>query len=153
MFHQRDLADNPTPTGKISGFRTLVGYRVVVWRENYAEMELRLGPSHLNSIGIAHGGVYMTLLDAACGHAVSWCPVPGHVRRCATLALTTHFVAPAKHGIIRAIGRLVGIEGRTATCSGEVLDEAGKTVALGRGSFHYFAGSERVEGVPRTPSG
>jgi hypothetical protein len=30
MPDQPDRADNPMPTGKTSGFRTLVGYRAVV---------------------------------------------------------------------------------------------------------------------------
>ena len=150
MPDKPDRAQNPTPTGKPSGFRTLVGYRAIVWRENYAEMELELGPQHMNSLGITHGGVYEAMLDAACGHAVTWCGVPGHVRRCVTLSLTTTFLAPATTGVIKAIGRLEGMAQRIATASGEVVDERGQILALGQGSFRYFRGSERIEGVPRT---
>jgi uncharacterized protein (TIGR00369 family) len=149
MPDKPDLAENPTPTGKPSGFRTLVGYHVVVWRENYAEIELALGPQHMNSVGITHGGVYMAMLDAAFGHAVTWCPVPAHVRRSVTLSLTTSFLTPAKTGVIKAVGRLEGVSERIATASGEVVDEAGQVLAVGQGSFRYFRGSERVEGVPR----
>jgi uncharacterized protein (TIGR00369 family) len=149
MPGQPDRAENPTPTGKPSGFRTLVGYRAIVWRENYAEIELALGPQHMNSLGITHGGVYVAMLDAAFGHAVTWCSVPGHVRNCVTLSLTTSFLAPATSGVIKAIGRLDGIAERIATTSGEVVDEAGQLLAVGQGSFRYFRGSERVEGVPR----
>jgi uncharacterized protein (TIGR00369 family) len=149
MPGKSDCAENPTPRGKPSGFRTLVGYRAIVWRENYAEIELALGPQHMNSLGITHGGVYITMLDSAFGHAVTWCAVSGHVRLCVTLSITTSFLAPATKGVIKAIGRLDGIAERIATTSGEVVDETGQLLAVGQGSFRYFRGSERVEGVPR----
>jgi uncharacterized protein (TIGR00369 family) len=141
--------NNPTQSGKPSGFRTLIGYRAVVWRENYAEIDLALGDQHLNSLGIVHGAVYVAMLDAACGHAATWCSVPGHVRSCVTLSLTTSFLAPATRGVIKAIGRLEGVEQLIATTSGEVVDEAGQVLAIGQGAFRYFRGSERLEGVPR----
>jgi uncharacterized protein (TIGR00369 family) len=142
-------ADNPTPSGKPSGFRTLVGYRAAIWRENYAEIELALGDQHLNSLRIVHGGVYVAMLDAACGHAATWCSVPGHVRSCVTLSLTTNFLAPATSGVIKAIGRLEGVDQLIATASGEVVDAAGQVLAVGQGAFRYLRGSERAEGVPR----
>jgi len=136
-------------TGKPSGFRTLVGYRAVVWRESYAEVVLDLGAQHLNSLGIMHGGVPMTILDAAMGHAATWCSVPGNVRRCVTVSLTTSFVTPARNGVIRAIGRLIAIDNRIGTCLGEVVDDGGRLIAAGQASFRYFSGCERVEGVAR----
>ena len=39
--------------------------------------------------------------------------------------------------------------GRLVTASGEVHDEDGKLLAVGQGSFLYFPGSERPEGVPK----
>jgi uncharacterized protein (TIGR00369 family) len=149
MPNKRESTEDPTPTGKPSGFRTLVGYRALVWRENYAEIELALGAHHLNSLGIVHGAVYVAMLDAAFGHAATWCSVPGHVRSCVTLSLTTSFLAPATTSMIKAIGRLDGVEQRIATASGEVVDETGQMLAVGQGTFRYFRGSERVEGVPR----
>jgi uncharacterized protein (TIGR00369 family) len=121
----------------------------VVWRENYAEIELVLGQRHLNSLGIVHGAVYAAMLDAAFGHAATWCSVRGHVRSCVTLSLTTSFLAPATSGVIKAIGRLEDVEQLIATTSGEVVDEGGQVLALGQGTFRYFRGSERREGVPR----
>jgi len=143
------LDGSRTMSGKPSGFRSLVGYRAVTWREAYAEIELRLEGQHMNSLGIPHGGVYMTLLDAAFGHAVTWCPVPGNVRTCVTVSLNTSFLASARSGSLKAIGRLDGIEGRIATASGEVRDETGRLLAVGQASFLYAPGSERIEGVAR----
>ena len=138
------------PVGKPSGFRLLVGYRAVVWREGYAEIELALTPDHMNSVGILHGGVYMTILDAAMGHATTWCSVPGHRRHCVTISLNTSFIAATQAGLVRASAQLLSIENRVGLCRGEIRDDAGKLLVVGQGSFRYARGSERLEGVPRS---
>ena len=67
---QHNAFEQPvTMSGKPSGFRALVGYKAVVWRRDYAEVELEIDDRHMNSLGILHGGVYMTMMDAAMGHA------------------------------------------------------------------------------------
>lgn len=133
-----------------SGFRTLLGYRTRVWSENYGEVELALGPQHMNSIGIVHGGVYATLLDAAIGHAVSFCAVPGNARYSTTVSLTTTFLKSVKSGTLVASGRVQSVEGRLATCTAEVRDQEGTLLATAQGSFLYFPGSEHPHGVPRS---
>ncbi len=136
-----------------SGFRTLLGYTTRVWAENYGEVELVIGPQHMNSIGIVHGGVYATLLDAAFGHAVSYCAVPGNARYSTTVSLTTTFLKGAKEGVLRACAKVDGVDGRLATCSGEIRDETGALLAVAQGSFLYFPGSENPEGQPRRKPG
>jgi uncharacterized protein (TIGR00369 family) len=139
----------PMPTGKKSGFRTLLGYRNTVWREGHAEIELEIGPQHLNGMNILHGGAYLTLLDAACGHAATWCANPAHTRFCVTVGLSTSFIRPATAGLITATGRLEAVADRTATCRAEVRDATGRLLAAGQGSFLYMPGSEHLDGVPR----
>jgi uncharacterized protein (TIGR00369 family) len=138
-----------TMSGKTSGFRTLVGYHTVAWARDYGEIELQLAARHGNSIGITHGGVYMTIMDAAMGHAATWCAVPGNVRICVTVSLSTNFIQPAKGKVIRAIGRLHGIHNRIGTVMADVLDEDGTLLASGQGSFRYSPGSETYDGVPK----
>ena len=144
-----DAAPRP---GKRSGFRTLVGYHALDWREGYAEMELDLAETHMNSNGTTHGGVVMTIIDAAMGHAATWCSVPGHARYCATMSLTTSFLVPPRQGDrLRAVGRLISIDHRVATCVAEARNQSGEIVAVAQASFRYATGSEHVEGVPRRP--
>jgi uncharacterized protein (TIGR00369 family) len=132
-----------------SGYRTLIGYRTKAWREGYGEVELEIGPQHLNSAGIVHGGIYCALLDVAMGHAVGFCTVPGNFRFSATVALSTNFLKAAQGGVLVAVGRIDGIEGRLASASGEVRDASGALCAVGQASLLYRPGSERPEGVPR----
>ena len=143
------MQDQSGPQARRSGYRRLIGYRTRVWREAYGEVEMTIGPEHLNSLGLVHGGVYASLLDASLGHAVSFCTTPGNARYSTTMSLTTTFLASASAGTLIAVGRIDGIEGRVVTASGEVRDETGKLIAVGQGSFLYFPGSERPEGVPK----
>lgn len=143
------MQDQSDTQRRRSGYRTLIGYRTSAWREGYGEVQLTVGPQHLNTIGIVHGGVYMSLLDVALGHAVAFCTVPGHFRFSTTVSLTTSFLKGAKSGVLTAIGRVDGVDGRLATGSGEVRDAAGELCAVAQASFLYFPGSERPEGVPR----
>ncbi|MDX2204324.1 MAG: PaaI family thioesterase [Hyphomicrobiaceae bacterium] len=141
------------PERRRSGYRTLVGYTTRVWTDNYGEVELLVGPQHMNSIGIVHGGVYASLLDAAFGHAVSYCAVPGNARYSTTVSLTTTFLKGAGEGVLRASAKVDAVDGRLATCTGEVRDAAGNLLAVAQGSFLYFPGSERPEGQPRRKHG
>ena len=143
------MQDQSDAQRKRSGFRTLIDYRIKAWREGCGEVELPLGPQHLNSIGVVHGGVYASLLDVALGRAVSYCTVPGNVRYSTTVSLTTTFLASTSAGTLTAVGRVDGIEGRLVTASGEVRDAGSVLLAVGQGSFLYFPGSERPEGVPK----
>jgi uncharacterized protein (TIGR00369 family) len=137
------------PQARRSGYRRLIGYRTKVWREAYGEVEMTIGPEHLNSLGVVHGGVYASLLDASLGHAVSFCTTPGNARYSTTVSLTTTFVAAAASGTLTAVGRIDGLDGRLVTASGEVLDQDGRLIAVGQGSFLYFPGSEQPAGVPK----
>ena len=143
------MKDESDTQRKRSGFRDHIGYRTKAWRDGYGEVELIVGQQHLNSVGIVHGGVYMSMLDVALGHAVSFCTVPGNFRFSTTVSLTTSFLKGAKSGVLTAVGRIDGIQGRLATGTGEVRDEAGDLCAVAQASFLYFPGSERPEGVPK----
>jgi uncharacterized protein (TIGR00369 family) len=135
--------------GILAGFRNLVGYRTKGWSEGYGEIHLDIKPTHLNMLGFVHGGVYATIMDAALGHAVAWCAVKGNRRAAVTVSLTTTYLSGASTGTLIAIGRLLHIEGRIATCTGEIRDPAGRLYARGQASFMYLPGNEKLDGVPR----
>lgn len=144
-MNDADPAPGAEPT---SGFRDAVGYTVAAWADGYCEMALEVGPGHINRSGVLHGGVVMTLLDAAAGYAGCWCPTPGRVRKCVTLSMTTQFVKAATGGRVTAIGRVRGGGRRIFFATAELVDASGKLLALGDGSFRYFRGSEDPAGVP-----
>jgi uncharacterized protein (TIGR00369 family) len=135
------------PTQKANRFRSLVGYTTKRWEEGLGEVELVVRADHMNSMGIVHGGVYVTLLDAAFGHAAAWCAVEGHVRSAVTVSLSTTFLAPARTGRILARGSITGQQGRVVTLQGEVFDGDGTVCVVGQASFMYLPGSEHRDGI------
>jgi uncharacterized protein (TIGR00369 family) len=143
------MQDNSDKQVRRSGYRQLIGYRTRAWREGHGEVELAVGPQHLNSIGKVHGGVYASLLDVAMGHAVGFCTTPGNARYSSTVSLATTFLAAVSTGTITATGRVEGVSGRLVTASGEVRSDTGTLLATAQASFLYLAGSERPEGMPR----
>ena len=143
-----DVPAGSTQQKPSHGFRRLIGYQTKVWSEHYGEVTLAIDDRHDNSHGIVHGGVYATLLDAAFGHAVAFCGVPGRTRLAVTITLQTTYLAPARRGVLTGIGRVLHVEGRVATCAGEIHLDDGTLCATGRATFMYRPGSELPEGVP-----
>lgn len=140
----------PDSLGPSAGYGKLIGYRLAAWRADYAEVELELGPQHLNGHGIPHGGLIATLLDTACGYAGVYCTVPGNVRHAVTLSLTTQFVGQVRDpGRLRAIGRKTGGGRSIYFATGEVLDAGGRLIAQATATFRYRKGSEDPAGQPR----
>lgn len=135
--------------GVSGNFRRLVGYTTDIWIEGYSEIGLVIRADHMNSLGFVHGGIYATLLDAAFGHVVAYCAVPGHMRQAVTTSLTTTYLSSSKSGRLMACGRLLGVNGRVATVNGEVVHEDGTVCARGQASFLYFPGSEKPDGIPK----
>jgi len=140
----------PEPAGYASGFRQLVGYEIEEVGLRRAVMSLTLGPQHMNRSGITHGGVILTLIDAAIGYAGCYCTVPGNVRSAASITIATSFLRPTKTGKIRAVGKIRPGGLRIFFGAVEVFDEAGHLVAVGEGTYKYRRGSETPEGRPAT---
>ncbi|MBR9972311.1 PaaI family thioesterase [Magnetospirillum sulfuroxidans] len=130
-----------------SGFQQLLGYELSEWAEGQAVLELMVEHKHTNRAGVLHGGVLATLIDTACGFSATYCPFPGRVRRVVTLSLTTNFTGQVRHGRLRAVARKTAGGSRIVFCHADVLDEGGKLVASGEGTFRYRSGSEHSEGV------
>ncbi len=137
----------------VHGFRRNLGYTTTKWSDRFSEVQLVIDGRHDNSHGIVHGGVYAAMLDAAFGGAVAFCSVPGRTRLAVTITLQTIFMASAKSGTLTATGRVIGVEGRVATCVGEVRRDDGTLCATGTGSFMYLHGSEQPDGVPQEMRG
>jgi uncharacterized protein (TIGR00369 family) len=139
------MKDNLEPT---NGFARSVGYQLTVWRADYAEIALALEPRHLNRSGVPHGGVIATLIDAACGFTGCFCPVPGRVRRCVTLSMTTSFLGQAAAGdTLTAKAKRTG-GGKTVFFTHcDLVDSKGQLIATGEAVYKYRKGSEDPNGV------
>jgi uncharacterized protein (TIGR00369 family) len=132
-----------------SPFNERVGYRLIEWKEDHAVVGLEVRRDHANRRGAIHGGVLMTIIDAAGGYCGTYCPHPGRTRTCVTASLTTEFLRPAQEGDgLTATARRRGGGRGLFTASVEVHDQRGHLVALGHGIYRYIKGSGAPEGIP-----
>ncbi|RCK54092.1 aromatic compounds catabolism protein [Thalassospira profundimaris] len=133
-----------------SGLQEMLGYRLVEWQDDRAVVELHVAPRHCNRAGILHGGVLATLLDTASGYACCYCPVPGNVRRCLTLSLTTQFMGQAVDGdIVKVEAQRQGGGRKIIFTTATAYNNKGDIIASATGTFRYHRGSEDKAGVPR----
>ena len=139
---------DPLSQERYSGMQDLIGYRITVWRQDYAELELDIEPKHRNRSGRVHGGIFATIIDTVAGHAGCFCPYPGRVRKAVTLSLTTNYLAQSDGARLIATARRTGGGRAIFYTDAEVRDEEGTLLATGTATFRYRSGSRTPEGEP-----
>jgi uncharacterized protein (TIGR00369 family) len=112
-----------------------LGAQLVFAEGGRAELALELQDRHMNSWGVGHGGVAMSLLDVAMARAGRslQADAPGTV----TVEMKTSFFAPAR-GRLRALGRVLHRSLTMAYCEAELLDGDGNLVAKAMGTFKFL---------------
>lgn len=96
--------------------------------ENGIIWEYVVSPEHYNPYGVLHGGVVMTLLDSAMGHAVAD-KVHAQGRFNAVAQMSISFLAPVRVGMLRARARVTKVGKRLAFVEATAEDDAGVLVA------------------------
>ena len=93
-------------------------------------LEVDIDAHHANQMGVAHGGLLMTLLDVAMGSAAR-----AHVdANVMTVDMQTAFMAPAR-GRISGVGRVVRAGRSLVFVEGDVRDAEGQLLAKGTSVF------------------
>ncbi|GGE23762.1 uncharacterized domain 1-containing protein [Gemmobacter megaterium] len=129
-----------SPIQVSQGFNLMLGVQLLDWTAQGVTGQMRLRADMLNSAGIAHGGVYCSLLDFACG--VAGCHAPeGEPRKfCVTLSLNTNFIASAVEGDLLTVrARRVGGGSRLFFAEAEIHNEDGALLAKGSGAFRHIS--------------
>lgn len=120
------------------GLSRTLGYRRGDWAEDRASMMLDLDERHLNPNGMAHGGVYATLIDEVTGYLLCWRPDPAQRRLGVTLAMTVEFIgAPTTRRVIATAFRKGG-GASIAFAGAEVRDDAGVLLATGGTTYRFL---------------
>ncbi len=117
-----------------SPFIDALGLKLVRADDGVSEVRVALEPMHLNTWGVAHGGLTMTLLDVALSLAAR---SAGGESGVVTVELNTTFMQPGR-GELRAHGRVMHQSSTMAFCEGEIRDETGAFVAKALGTFKYL---------------
>ena len=93
-------------------------------------IRLDINDNSKNPLGIVHGGAMYTMADCASG-------IVAHTdgRRYVTQTSTMHYLSNRKEGTIRAVGTVIHRGRTTCIVETDVVDEAGKLLAMGEFSF------------------
>ena len=118
-----------------SPFIDALGVELVKAADGESEVRMPLRDEHLNTWGIAHGGVTMTLLDASLALAAR--SVAGDGIGVVTVEMKVNFMQPGR-GELRGYGRVLHRSTTMAYCEGEIRDSEGHFVAKALGTFKYM---------------
>jgi uncharacterized protein (TIGR00369 family) len=130
IIQESDLA-MPDIFGAHIPFVHFCGIEPVSSEPGRTRLRVKLEEHHMNQLGIAHGGITMTLLDVALGTAARSGDDKSAVM---TLDLQTQFIAPGR-GTLSAEGRVVKSGRSLVFVEADVHDEAGTLVAKASGIF------------------
>ncbi|MBD3366894.1 MAG: hotdog fold thioesterase [Candidatus Eisenbacteria bacterium] len=103
-------------------------------------VELELEERHLNIGGIAHGGIYCSLLDTAMARSFIK-SVSDEGLPAVTLEMKVNFLGAASEGTLKALGRVVARTRRTVLVEGRVEDGKGRMLARGSATMMVTDGS------------
>ena len=138
-----------TPAPDRSAFMRLIGAAQVPAPLGKVHVRLpHLREELLNQLPAAHGGVLMALLDSVMSRAAG--ELPGAPSQTAvTVEMSSRFHRPGQ-GALLAEGWVVHASRSLCSCAAQLLDEDGKLVATGTGTFKYWLAPTTLEpGRPR----
>jgi len=116
----------------IPPFVAHLGIEVIRAESAQSELALDLQPWQMNDLGMAHGGVVMTLLDVTM--AVAARAGDPERRGVVTIEMKTSFLRPAK-GRLTCLGFCDHRTKSMAFCRAELRDAHGRLLAQAMGSF------------------
>jgi uncharacterized protein (TIGR00369 family) len=120
-------------------FVDLLGFELLRLDPGASEIAITVREELTNSLGVAHGGLLMTLMDIAMAHAARSPVEPeGEVLgTVVTIEMKTSFMRPGT-GRVVASGRRMHRTVTMAFCEAGVLDARGHLVAHSTGTFKYL---------------
>ena len=84
-------------------FNRLLGIEFGEYHEDGVTLRLALEPHHLNGAGVVHGGVMLTLADAALGFGIA----RATGQRCTTAEIKINYLRPVTEGALSARSRIL----------------------------------------------
>ncbi len=119
------LTDQLAAAATFAGF---LGIEVLAASEDEVRSRLAWDEQKCTAGGIMHGGVLMSLADAA-GGLCAFLNLPETARGTATIESKTNFFAPVREGWVHGVTRPLHTGKRTIVVDTELFDDSGKLVA------------------------
>ena len=103
-----------------------------------SRLEVTIERHHANQMGVAHGGLLMTLLDVVMAHAARSEETPEQALHTSvvTVEMKTSFMRPGR-GPLRGHGRLLHRGAKLAFCEGRIEDDSGRLLAHATATFKF----------------
>jgi uncharacterized protein (TIGR00369 family) len=128
----RGRAGAPPGASLHSPINAALGIQTEDLPDGRVRLALATDGSHVNEVGLVHGGISALLLDGAMGRCVGRTLAPG--QGCATVQLSVQYLAPAE-GRIAALARVVRRGRTTAFMEAECTRADGTLVARAHGTW------------------
>jgi len=125
MVQIGDLANGP--------YWKLIGMNVVDCSDGKMGVEIEVTEDLLQVYGNVHGGVIASILDSVIAVAINQQLAPGE--GAVTVEMKLNYLRPVNKGRIRGIGTVIQKGRKIIVGQGEIMDDAGKTVAIGTATF------------------
>ena len=101
-------------------------------KEGHAEVSIPVRPDFFHAAHAVHGSVYFKVLDDAAFFAVNSLVTDVFVL---TVSYNVYLTRPVTEGIMTATGRVVSRSKNVFIAEAELVDERGRSVGRGSGSF------------------
>lgn len=133
------------------GYHETLNFRRIEAADGDSRVEMVVGPEHLRTLGICHGGALASMLDTALGLAGSSTMPPDHWA--VTVQLNVNFVRPAWEGeTLIATGETQHSGRSTAVVRGEIRNQADKLVATASATLYFQPHTDATRGgIERRP--
>ncbi|WP_456387182.1 PaaI family thioesterase [Profundibacter sp.] len=118
-----------------SDAQKLIGYELEAEADTFGLCHLDVGPQHLNTQGIVHGGILTVLMDTASGVTTRLSIDPATLPPVMTVSLTVNYLAPALIGRITARGKIIGGGRKMIFAEATLTNAAGDVLATSSGVF------------------
>lgn len=116
-------------------FLNLLGVTIEKMADGVCELSLLIEEKHTNSWAVAHGGVLLTLVDAAM--AIAARSADPADRSVVTIELKNSFMQAAQ-GHVKVVGQVVHQSTTMAFCEARIFASDDKLCCLATGTFKYF---------------
>lgn len=127
-----------------SNFAALLGLNFVERGNGKSRVTISIDERHVNTHGIAHGGVLTTLMDTACGAAVAYSSSTSG-KGVTTVSLHVTYLKPSFVGdTITATARSRGQGRRLITLEVQAENQAGELVAIGLCTLRVRSGEGKI---------
>jgi uncharacterized protein (TIGR00369 family) len=147
---------NPAYVNQVNGlinnspYFQLLSMRVVEAGIGFSLLEIDLDRKHLQPFGFVHGGVFASIIDAACFWAL-FHGIEHPNAGATTVDLKLNYLAPAASGKLIARGRRIRLGKTLGYAEATVTDEKGKLLAHGTSTLMVLPENRLVIDSPLPP--